>query len=268
MNLTETYLEKCSGIIEKVKAQQQQIKQVAGWFANSILSGRVVHLFGSGHSRIMVEEMWPRYGSFPGFNPIVELSLSFHNLVIGANGQRQAMFLENVPGLAERILRNFDLSVSDCALIISSSGSNIVPIEMAELFQQKKIKVVALITKMHSEQSISKRSDGKKLDDLADIILDSGAPVGDSMIYIDGLETPVAPGSTVGGVMLINCIKAELASLLTMAGHPPKVLTAASIVGAEVATALFEAAYDEHAHRMANLYANVGYPSYVSQNKE
>ena len=117
---------------------------------------------------------------------------------------------------------------------------------------------------MHSEKSVSKRSDGKKLDDFADIILDSGAPVGDSMIYIDGLETPVAPGSTVGGVMLINCIKAELAKLLTAAGHPPKVLTAASIVGAEKATALFEAAYDEHAHRMAKLYAKVGYPSYVS----
>jgi len=268
MSITESYLDKCAAIVAKVKAQQPLIQQAAQWFAQSILEGRVVHVFGSGHSRIMVEEMWPRYGSFPGFNPIVELSLSFHNLVIGSNGQRQAMFLENVPGLAERILRNFDLSEVDCALIISSSGTNIVPIEMAELFHQKKIKVVALITKMHSEQSKSKRSDGKKLGDFADIILDSGAPVGDSMIYIDGLETPVAPGSTVGGVMLINCIKAELASLLTAAGHPPKVLTAASIVGAEKATALFEAAYDEHAHRMANLYAKVGYPSYVSQNKE
>src|ERR1700693_4601299 len=107
MNLTEIYLEKCSVIIEKINAQQQQIRQAAQWFAESILAGRMVHLFGSGHSRIMVEEMWPRYGSFPGFNPIVELSLSFHNPVVGSNGQRQAMFLENVSGLAERILRNF-----------------------------------------------------------------------------------------------------------------------------------------------------------------
>ena len=137
MSLTENYLDKCAAIVEKVKAQQQLIQQSAKWFAQSILAGRLVHVFGSGHSRIMVEEMWPRYGSFPGFNPIVELSLSFHNLVIGANGQRQAMFLENVPGLAERILRNFDLSELDCALIISSSGTNIVPIEMAELFHQK-----------------------------------------------------------------------------------------------------------------------------------
>ena len=267
MNVIETYLQKCSEIIEKIKGQQEQIAQAAQWFAETILAGRVVHVFGSGHSRIMVEEMWPRYGSFPGFNPIVELSLSFHNLVIGANGQRQAMFLENVPGLAERILRNFDLSAQDCALIISSSGTNMVPVEMAELFQQKKIKVVALITKLHSEKSTSKRSDGKKLSDFADIILDTGAPVGDSMIYIDGLETPVAPGSTIGGAMLVNCMKAELAKLLTAAAHPPKVLTAAAIVGVEKATALFEAAYDEHAHRMANLYAKVGYPSYVSQNK-
>jgi uncharacterized phosphosugar-binding protein len=267
MNVIETYLQKCAEIIEKIRPQQQQIAQAAQWFAETILAGRVVHVFGSGHSRIMVEEMWPRYGSFPGFNPIVELSLSFHNLVIGANGQRQAMFLENVPGLAERILRNFDLSDQDCALIISSSGTNIVPVEMAELFQKQKIKVVALITKVHSEKSASKRSDGKKLSDFADIILDTGAPVGDSMIYIDGLETPVAPGSTVGGAVLVNCMKAELAKLLTAAGHPPKVLTAASIVGAEKATELFEAAYDEHAHRMANLYAKVGYPSYVSQNK-
>jgi uncharacterized phosphosugar-binding protein len=267
MNVIKTYLQKCSEIIEKIEGQQQQITQAAQWFAETILAGRVVHVFGSGHSRIMVEEMWPRYGSFPGFNPIVELSLSFHNLVIGANGQRQAMFLENVTGLAERILRNFDLSEQDCALIISSSGTNIVPVEMAELFHQKKIKVVALITKLHSEKSTSKRSDGKKLSDFADIILDTGAPVGDSMIKIDGLETPVAPGSTIGGAVLVNCMKAELARLLTAAGHPPKVLTAAAIIGTEKATALFEAAYDEHAHRMANLYAKVGYPSYVSQNK-
>ena len=126
------------------------MQKAASWFADSILAGRVVHTFGSGHSRIMVEEMWPRYGSFPGFNPIVELSLTYHNNVVGANGQRQAMFLENVSGLAERILRNFSLSEKDTAFIISSSGCNIVPVEMAELFRQKKIKVVALITKQRA----------------------------------------------------------------------------------------------------------------------
>lgn len=254
ISLTDEYLNKCEGIIHTVREQKSNIQKTAQWFADTILAGRMVHVFGSGHSRIMVEEMWPRYGSFPGFNPIVELSLSFHNLVVGANGQRQAMFLENVPGLAERILRNFAINENDCALVVSSSGCNIVPVEMAELFQQKKVKTVALVTTAHLEKSKSKRTDGKKLNDFADIVLDSGAPVGDSMIYIDGLETPVSPGSTVGGAMIVNSIKAEVAQLLTNAGQPPKVLTAGAIVGDEKAKQLFEAAYDEHAHRLAALY--------------
>jgi len=258
MNITDTYLQKCSGIVETVNAQQTQIRQAAKLFADTILSGRMVHVFGSGHSRILVEEMWPRYGSFPGFNPIVELSLTFHNLVVGANGQRQAMFLENVSGLADRILRNFDLNEIDTALLISSSGCNIVPIEIAEIFQKNRIKVVSIITKEHSAKSISKRSDGKKLGDFSDLVLDTGAPVGDAMVYIPGLDTPVAPGSTVGGTLLINCIKAELAGLLTEAGQPPKVLSSAVVVGAERAVTLFESAYDEHAHRLAKLYENVG----------
>jgi len=258
MNCTETYLNKCSEIIKKINAQQTQIMQVARWFSASILEGRVVHVFGTGHSRIMVEELWPRYGSFPGFNTIVELSLTYHNNVVGANGQRQAMFLENVPGFAERILRNFGLSEKDCAFIISSSGCNIVPVEMAELFRKRNIKVVALITKLHLEKSKSRRSDGKKLTDFADIILDSGAPAGDSMIYIEGLETPVSPGSTAGGIMMVNCIKAEVAKLLTAAGKPPKVLTAPSVIGEKKSAALFESAYDEHAHRMAEVYRNAG----------
>ena len=258
MNPIQEYLHKSEAILETVGAQSTQIEKAAAWFADSILAGRMVHVFGSGHSRIMVEEMWPRYGSYPGFNPIVELSLTFHNLVVGANGQRQAMFLENVSGLAERILRNFDVSDKDCALIISSSGTNIVPVEMAECFQQKKIKVVSIITKAHSEKSTSKRPDGKKLGDFSDLVLDTGAPVGDAMVKVEGLDTPVSPGSSLGGVLLINCIKAELARLLTRAGQPPKVLSAAAVVGAARAVELFESAYDEHAHRLAKLYENVG----------
>ena len=264
MTVTEVYLSKCQHILQTIQQQQTQIQQAAQWFSESILAGRMVHVFGSGHSRIMVEEMWPRYGSFAGFNPIVELSLTFHNLVVGANGQRQAMFLENVPGLADRILRNFDLSAQDTALVISSSGTNIVPVEMAEIFQKNGIKVVALITKEHSEASSSKRKDGKKLTDFADLVLDTGAPVGDAMVTLAGLDTPVSPGSTVGGAAIVNCLKAETAQLLTQAGHPPKVLSAAAVVGSERAVELFEAAYDEHAHRLAKMYQQVGIPSYVS----
>ena len=254
MNEIKTYLNKTNEILQCIADQEKEIELAAEWFTKTILAGRMVHVFGSGHSRIMVEEMWPRYGSFTGFNPIVELSLTFHNLVVGANGQRQAMFLENVSGLADRILRNFTLSEEDSALIISSGGTNIVPIEMAEHFQQKNIRVVSIISTLHSEASSSKKPDGKKLGDVSDLVLNTGAPVGDAMISIDGLKTPVAPGSTVGGVLLINCIKARVAALLTEAGQPPTVLSAANVVGPEEATRLFERAYDEHAVRLARLY--------------
>src|SRR5947199_3476978 len=167
------YLSKCRELIAVVEKQQASIQQAADWFAETILAGRMVHLFGSGHSRILVEEMWPRYGSFPGFNPIVELSLSFHNLVVGPNGQRQAMFLENVSGLAERILRIFDLLPQDSSLVASSSGCNIAPIEVAELFRKRGIKVVAIISRKHSQASRSQHAGGKKLQDFADLVLDT-----------------------------------------------------------------------------------------------
>jgi len=255
---TADYLAHCRRMVDVVESQADQINQAADWFAESILAQRMVHLFGAGHSRILVEEMWPRYGSFPGFNPIVELSLTFHNGVVGANGQRQAMFLETQTGLAERILRNFDLSPQDSAMVISSSGGNTVPIEMAEQFQKRGVKVVAIVSLAHSQKSVSKHPGGRMLTDCADLVLDTGAPVGDAMVHIPGLDTPVAPGSTVGGCMLVNAIKAEVAARLTAAGAPPKVLTAGNVVGADRAKELFESAYDEHARRLARLYANIG----------
>ena len=258
MNPAEKYLEAARGLLANVQTQLPAISQAADWFSASILAGRMVHVFGSGHSRIMVEEMWPRYGSFPGFNPIVELSLTFHNPVVGANGQRQAMFLENVSGLASRLLRNFKLSQQDSALVISSSGCNVVSIEMAEQLRRVGMKVVVIVSKKHSEATPSNDPRGKKLQDFGDLVLETGAPVGDAMVRIDNLKTPVAPGSTVGGCLLINCIKAEVAARLTKAGQPPKVLAASAVVGAEEATRLFEAAYDEHARRLAKLYEDIG----------
>ena len=78
------------------------------------------------------------------------------------------------------------------------------------------------------------------------------------MVYVDGLDTPVSPGSTVGGAMLVNSIKAEVAERLTRAGQPPKVLSGGAVVGSERAVELFESAYDEHGRRLAKLYADLG----------
>src|SRR5678809_644407 len=132
-NVSLDYITQAKLILERIASTQMDvIERAAEVCAQTIAGDGLVHLFGTGHSRIFVEEMFPRHGSFPGFHPIVELSLTFHNLVVGANGQRQAMFLENVSGLAARILRNFALAPEDSALVISSSGGGVVAVEMAE----------------------------------------------------------------------------------------------------------------------------------------
>jgi hypothetical protein len=105
------FLEAAAALLARIEATQSDALAVASRLcADAIAAGGLVHLFGSGHSRIPVEEMFPRYGSYPGFNPIVELSMTFHTQVVGANGQRQAMFIERVEGLAEAILANFELA--------------------------------------------------------------------------------------------------------------------------------------------------------------
>src|ERR1700716_1987703 len=110
-------------ILEKIQqTQTESIKRASAICADAIAAGGLVHLFGTGHSRIPVEEMFPRYGSYPGFNPIVELSMTFHTQVVGANGQRQAMFIERVPGLAEVILSNFSFAPLDVLIVFSASG--------------------------------------------------------------------------------------------------------------------------------------------------
>ena len=92
-------------ILQKIQqTQSEPIERASQICAEAIGAGGLVHLFGTGHSRMPVEEMFPRYGSYPGFHPIVELSMTFHTQVVGANGQRQAMFIERMPGLAEVIL--------------------------------------------------------------------------------------------------------------------------------------------------------------------
>ena len=120
------------------------------------------------------------------------------------------------------------------------------------------MKTVTIVSHKHCEASKSNHPRGIKLPDVSDLTLDTGAPAGDSMVTIAGLPTPVSPGSTVGGCMLINSLKAEVAQRLTAAGQPPKVLTAGAVVGAQKATELFETAYDEHARRLAALYKDLG----------
>ncbi|MEZ4557640.1 MAG: sugar isomerase domain-containing protein [Caldilineaceae bacterium] len=132
MNPAVAYLDAARSIIERIQATQlDALDAAAAICADSILKDGLVHLFGTGHSRMFIEEMYPRHGSFPGFHPMVELSLTYHTNVVGTNGQRQAMFLEHVEGLGAVIMRNFVFGADDSFIVFSNSGVNEVVVEVA-----------------------------------------------------------------------------------------------------------------------------------------
>jgi uncharacterized phosphosugar-binding protein len=245
-----SFIAAARALLDRVEAQGDAISRVAGVCADAIAADGLVHLFGTGHSRIPVEEMFPRYGSYPGFNPIVELSMTFHTQVVGSNGQRQAMFIERMPGLAETILSNFEFLPTDVMIVFSASGLSAVPIEMATGARDRRLTVVAVTSVAQSLAGDPTHPAGRLLDN-ADIVLDLGTPVGDALVTIDGLDTPVAPGSTIAAVALVNEIKAQTAALLVERGAMPPVLTSPALVGKEASARLFDAAYSEHARRYA-----------------
>jgi uncharacterized phosphosugar-binding protein len=241
-----------AALLEQVATTQADaIETASQWSAEAIAADGLVHLFGTGHSRIPVEEMFPRYGSYPGFNPIVELSMTFHTQVVGANGQRQAMFIERTPGLAEVILSNFSFGPRDVMMVFSAGGTTAVPVEMARGSRRRGLRVIAVTS---IQQSMSSEIDpvvGSRLLDEADLVIDLCSPPADAMIDIVGLDTPVGPGSTVTAVAIVNSIKVRTAQLLTERGAMPPVLTRGSVVGADRSRDLFDAAYRDHARRLA-----------------
>jgi uncharacterized phosphosugar-binding protein len=236
---------------EVAETQAKAIETASQWSAEAIAADGLVHLFGTGHSRIPVEEMFPRYGSYPGFNPIVELSMTFHTQVVGANGQRQAMFIERMPGLAEVILSNFSFGPKDVMMVFSAGGTTAVPVEMARGARRRGLRVVAVTSIRQTRSSEVDPAVGSRLLDEADLVIDLCSPAADAMIDIAGLDTPVGPGSTVTAVAIVNSIKVRTAQLLTERGAMPPVLTRGSVVGADRSRDLFEAAYREHARRLA-----------------
>lgn len=248
------YLERAREVIERIAATElPAIAAAAELCADAIAAGGLVHCFGTGHSRIPVEELFPRHGSFPGFHPIVELSLTHHTQVIGANGQRQAMWLERVEGFGEVILRNFNFGPHDAMLVFSNSGVNGVVVDVALGAKARGLPLIAVVSRDHCAASPARHSSGRKLPDLADVTIDNGSPAGDAMVSIAGLEDPVGPASTLGYAAVVNALKAEVAAALVRRGRPPLVLSSSYVIG-DRAPARFDACYDEQSNRVSRLY--------------
>jgi len=181
--------------------------------------------------------------------------MTFHTQVVGANGQRQAMFIERTSGLAEVILGNFHFGASDVMMIFSAGGTTAVPVEMARGARRRGMRVIAVTSVAQSMSSEPHAGTGTRLLDEADLVIDLCSPHADALIDIDRVESPIGPGSTIAAVAIVNCIKVRTAQLLAERGAMPPAITRASVVGAERSRDLFEAAYREHARRVARAIA-------------
>lgn len=250
-----SFFDAADAILKRIRSTQiDAIETAAEICSDTIAQGGLVHLFGTGHSRILVEEIFPRHGSFPGFHPIVELSLTFHNQVVGANGQRQAMYLEHVEGLGGVILRNFVIRPPDSFIVFSNSGVNEVVLDVAIEAKSLGLPVISVVSMDHCLASRPHHSSGKRLPDVADVTIDNGSPAGDAMVQVSGLPDPVAPGSTVGGAIVVNALKARVAELLTERGHPPVVLTSSVLLGEQASKTRFDECYDDYRSRVRRAY--------------
>jgi uncharacterized phosphosugar-binding protein len=257
--LLPPFMAEAMDLLNRVAATQAEALETASqWAAQAIAADGLVHLFGTGHSRIPVEEMFPRYGSYPGFNPIVELSMTFHTQIVGANGQRQAMFIERTTGLAEVILNEFGFGPSDVMIVFSAGGTTAVPVEFARGARRRGLRVIAVTSVQQSMSANLDPTVGSRLLDEADLVIDLCTPHPDAMVELAGLDTPVGPGSTLAAVAIVNSIKVRTAQLLTEQGAMPPVLTRSSVVGAERSQALFDEAYREHARRLARVIGQRG----------
>jgi uncharacterized phosphosugar-binding protein len=238
--------------------QRDALGAAATLCTEAIARDGLVHLFGCGHSRMLCEEMTPRQGCFVGWHTIVELGLTFHNLIVGPNGLRQSLHLEKTLGYAEQILRNFAFGPHDVLIVISTSGIREVIIEMATGAKERGLSVIGVVSREHCQRAQPAHPSGQKLLDVVDVVLDNGAPEGDSILALEGCRHKTGPFSTVGGAMVMNMLRCEVAQRLVSRGIEPVFLPSHQFVGSRTVEEQLEYFYTQYARRVAPLYSRQG----------
>lgn len=255
MTAAEKYYDETIELLSRLRESElPNIEAAAGICARSISNGGLVFLFGNGHSRMMCEEMTPRQGCFVGWVALVELALSNHANIVGTNGLRAPLHLEKYEGYAEEILKGFKFGEHDSMIVISTSGIRPVIVEMADGARRRGLPVIGICSKKHCEQSVPAHTSGKKLIDVADVLIDNQCPPGDCVVELKGLDWRTGPTSTVTGAMIINMIRCRTAELLLESGIKPVLLPSHQFVGNQDAAAQLEVFYDSYRRSLAHLY--------------
>ena len=241
--------------LEQLRQEQTQtIAKASAIFAEAIAGKALVYLFGSGHSRMMVEEMTPRQGCFVGFYPLVEMAVTNYSSIIGPNGLRSALHLERCEGYAEQILNSFRFGLNDAFLIISTSGIRPLIIEMALGAKSRALPLVAIVSRQHCQSAQPAHKSGKKLIDIADVVIDNCSPIGDCALQLPGLDWHTGPLSTLTGAMIINMIRCETARLLVEKGHQPVMLPSHQFAHNDSSEDQLERFYESYRRSLEHLY--------------
>jgi uncharacterized phosphosugar-binding protein len=222
----ERYIDGLQAVLERIKREQAgNIKQAGLVVADALAAGAVIHTFGTGHSHLIAHEVFYRAGGIAAVNPLLDERLIF------LKGVLESSRAERESGLAGKMLEREDVKSEDASIIISNSGRNAVPVEMAQEMKARGVKVIAITNLDQSLASPATHSSGKRLCDLADVTIDNCVPSGDALLSLPGLESRIGPSSTVAGAAIINSIIVEAVIELLRRGEHTGVLPSANVEG-------------------------------------
>jgi len=248
------FIQKMQGIITLIQQHETaNILTAAIVCANSIEAGRVVLMFGAGHSALPPQEAFPRIGSIVGFVQITEPELGFNGFVTGKGGQRQMSFLEQTPGFAQIILSNYALTPEDTLIVFSHSGINALPVEICDLANQQGLTTISVSATAHSRANTPKNSLGKRLMEVADLHIDTHVPEGDALVTLPG-EVKAGGGSTIASMVIMNAIIVETIRILNENGTPFQIYPSHNVSeGVDGVIAKEEALFEAHKKLIAKL---------------
>ena len=224
MNYTKEYFAFLQKKLEEAAStQEENIKLAADMIIESVYNAGSFYVFGSGHSHMVAEELYTRAGGLMFVKGILLPELMLHQSYI------KSTYLERVSGYAEAIMEIYPICAKDTLLVISNSGRNNVPIEMCLEAQKRGAKVIALTSLRHSKAVSSRHVSGKRLFEIADLVLDNQAEIGDASFEIAGGDTPVAGISDFIGIAIAQAIVATTAAKIVEKGMQPPIFRSANV---------------------------------------
>lgn len=224
MTYSFEYMNALNDLLVKVHdTQKETIAMLAEKFADVTENNKIIHTFGSGHSHMIGIELFGRAGGLANVNAMLDPD------VLTSNGARRSAALEQLSGIADIIYGKYTIQEGDIMIIISNSGRNALPLEMAMRAKKEGIYTIALTNLEQSKATTSRHASGKKLYEICDVVVDNCVPSGDALMSVGNVLT--GPGSTMASIFILNTIVSEALKILHERGSDLPVLQSQNVDG-------------------------------------